>query len=111
MDMPTNFQLKRLKLKLDIVEKLTDSPKIVEVLAKVHLCRKVVLLVNALAIFGDIWRYLAIFGDIWRYLAIFGDIWRYLAIFGDIWRYLAIFGDISAIFGDIWRYLAILVRY
>ena len=24
-DMPTNFQLKRLKLKLDIVEKLTDS--------------------------------------------------------------------------------------
>ena len=26
-DMPTNFQLKRLKLKLDIVEKLTDPPK------------------------------------------------------------------------------------
>ena len=56
--------------------------------------RRVTTVVNALAIFGDIWRYLAIFGDIWRYLAIFGDIWRYLAIFGDIWRYLAIFGDI-----------------
>ena len=72
--------------------------------------RRVTTVVNALAIFGDIWRYLAIFGDIWRYLAIFGDIWRYLAIFGDIWRYLAIFGDIwryLAIFGDIWRYLAI----
>ena len=45
--------------------------------------RRVTTVVNALAIFGDIWRYLAIFGDIWRYLAIFGDIWRYLAIFGS----------------------------
>ena len=65
-----------------------------ELKAKVPQRRRVTTVVNALAIFGDIWRYLAIFGDIWRYLVIFGDIWRYLAIFGDIWRYLAIFGDI-----------------